>query len=162
MVFERIKAYLVNKKLEEKERQNWYIVKKEDDSVIHIIDEKMLEIILVDWNSLEELVSCGWTSSLGWHSGNDNKIYERHTLNHAGLDYYNLLETRLNIKETGHKYVKLLNEINDSILPDKTDGLRTYMYWRICSNFKINHIKGITKYNGEELKEENQNVAVLS
>lgn len=161
MVFERIKAHFVNKK-QPKDEKNWYIIEFKFDKTIHIVEQKMLEIILADRrNSLGELMSCGWTKNLGWHEGNDGKIYERHALNEAGLDYYERLERGCNIAHTGPMYVKLLNDMNDNKFPSKADITETYMYFNICENFKRNEIKSIKKYEGVQLENMEENIAVL-
>lgn len=157
MVFEKIKAHFVNKK-QPKDEKNWYIIEFRFDKTIHIVEQKMLEIILADvGNSLGELMSCGWTKNLGWHEGNDGKIYERHDLNEAGLEYYG----RQQIAQTGPLYVKLLNNMNDNNFPSRADVTQTYMFFNICANFKRNEIKSIKKYERKELENMEENVAVL-
>lgn len=162
MVFEKIKTHFMNKK-QQKDEKNWYTIEFRFDKTMHIVDQKMLEIILADRrNSLDELISCGWTKNLGWHEGEDGKIYERHALNEAGLDYYERLKTHCNIAQTGPLYVKLLNDMNNYKYPTKADITATYMYFNICENFKRNEIKSIKKYDKKELTKEQENVAVLN
>ena len=148
MVFESIKSYFIKKKQPEK---NWFLVELKNDRTMHIVDQKMVEIMLADANSLQELMSCGWTKNLGWHDGNDGLIYERHELNDAGNDYYNRLDQSKDISYVGPKFVKLLNEINEYNLPDRTDKEKTDMYLMICWNFKKNNVKSIKKYERKEM-----------
>ena len=161
MVFEKINTHFMNKK-QQKDDKNWYTIEFRFDRTIHIVEQKMLEIILADRsNSLSQLMSCGWTKNLGWHEGNDGKIYERHALNDAGLDYYERLKNYCNIAQTGPLYVKLLNDMNNYKFPSRADVIQTYMFFNIDENFKRNEIKSIKKYEGAELENKGENVAVL-
>ena len=161
MDFKLLKAHISRKK-QPKTDKNWFTIEFKDDKTIHIIDQKMLEILLVDTdNSLQALMSCGWTKNLGWHEGNDGRIYERHELNEAGNNYYDRLDFQKHISEIGPKYIKLLNEINDYKLPSRDDNVKLYMYWRIRGYFRVNEIEGIKKYTGKELKQGNKKVEIL-
>ena len=162
MVFEQIKTHFARKKQFQVEN-TWFMIEFKDDNTIHIIDQKMLEILLVDTdNSLQALMSCGWTKNLGWHEGNDGKIYERHALNNAGNDYYQRLNHTQNVAAIGPKYIKVLNKMNTSKQVNYDDNVELYMCVRMEDYFKKNSIKSIKKYNKEELTQENtKEVAAL-
>lgn len=161
MDFGIIKAHFFNKK-QQKEEQKWFQIEFKNDRTIHIVEQKIVEIILVDEkNSLDELKSCGWTKNLGWHEGSDGKIYERHALSDAGLNYYDRLNMRYDIVEVGPQYIKLLNEINVCRFSEQNDATKSYMYWRICNNFKENNIKSITKYKAKEVNKKEEKVSTL-
>ena len=64
------------------------------ENVIHIVEKKLLEVMLVDHASLNFVIHTGWVENLGWHIGKDDKLYDRHQLNNAGLDYYKRVEIR--------------------------------------------------------------------
>ena len=154
MVFENLKAYFSRKKQFQVENI-WFMIEFMNDTTIHIIDQKMLEILLVDTdNSLQALMSCGWTRNLGWHEGNDGKIYERHTLSDAGNDYYNKLNYTRNVAAIGPKYIKVLNKMNAGKQVHYDDNVELYMCVRMENYFKKNSIKSIKKYNREELEQE--------
>ena len=157
MVFERIKAHFINKKAPQT-KQNWYVVEFEDDKALHIVDQKMLETMLGKNVPMSELFSCGWTENKGWHIGNDDKVYERHALNEAGLDFYE----RIGVAERGPKCVQILENMNNNIYPFKYDFESNGLYMNVCFYLYRNRIKSIQKYNKEELEDKTEKAVVLS
>ena len=148
MVFEAIKAHFVQKQQEE---QKWFIVEfRKDKKTIHIVEQKIVEIMLADSDDdLLRLILCGYVANVGWHQGNDNKIYERHVLTQKGKELYN----SQGISYVAPNYLKALEEMNNSpINPLEVTDEKAEIWW----NFRKNQIKSIQIYEGKELEKEEE------
>lgn len=146
MVFETIKKHFESKKAKS-QPTTYYAVELKNNDTVYVVEQKAVEIMLANNCSIQQLWSCSYVKSIGWHQGNDGKIYERHKLSDSGKTYYDLLK----IENYGPKYIELLNEINEYDLPFRYNQQKTGMYWDICWNFKSNNVKSIKKYDGKEL-----------
>lgn len=144
MTFEKIKNYFVNKK--NKNRVFYAVVLKDEDAV-HIVEQQVLEIMLVDNCSLQSMWSCSYTANLGSREGTDGKTYEKHVLSDAGRIYYKSLK----IDSFAPKYLEALDEINDNnINPTKWAEEKGEIRW----NFKRNKIEKAYKCNADALEKD--------
>ena len=143
MVFENIKNFFLGRK---KQEQTFYLMEflEEKDKVCHIVEEKLLETMLMEGSSLDSFNASGYMYSLGWHVGQDGKMYERHALNEMGIDFYGRVERIL--KKDGEKYLAALNEINDEI----ESGQLTKEKKEIKKNFEKHFVARVTKYEEKE------------
>ena len=146
MFFENVRNSLFGKK--EKDEKNFYIIETKKEDVCHIVEEKLLEVMLMEGTDLESVKSAGYVRRDGWHIGIDDKVYERHSLNDVGLFYHDLIQKDLD--KSGKNYIAALNEINSGIKTSKFQVERAEINW----NFKINLIKKVYKYEGKELKQQ--------
>ncbi len=146
MVFENIKSVLTKRKENKQSKRNFYLVKTFKSNICHVVDQKLLEVMLMEGSSLESVSSSGYTKSLGWFIGEDEKVYEKHELNFAGKDYHRRFSEQY--QKNGERYIAALNEMND--------GKETKKFLRerndINFGFSINLIKSITKFEGQEKK----------
>lgn len=155
MTFEKIKNYFINKKQKE---QVFYLVEFKNEETMHIAEQKLIEIMLVDCTDLQRLVMCGYAANIGWHVGENGRVYEKHLLTDGGKHYYEMLK----IKNFAPKYMEALEEMNNhNINPSKWAEEKGEIRW----NFKKNRVKSIQKYDGRELQDvddiQEQNVAIL-
>ena len=156
MALDSVKDILkVIKYRNKKPNEQFFVMEcSEKESVCFILEQKVLEIMLSDAWGLKELYNCCYLDRVGWHEGNDRKVYIRYVLSERGNDLYNVLE----IKEKGKNYIKALNEMNNGtnskhLLYEKED-IRLYNY-----TFKVNKIY---KYEGKELGTQNSQDEGLS
>jgi len=141
MVFDGWKKHWQKKKQKE---LSYYLLELKDEDTIYVVEQKMLEIMLADNCSMHHMWSCGYTQRMGWHEGNDGKIYEKYQLNLTGMDLYE----QLKMKNFGPIYLEALEEMNhDNINPSNLESEKSDIRW----NFKRHNIKSINKYNGVEL-----------
>ena len=155
MVFENFKKALGVKK--EKQEETFYVVEFEtEEKVCHIVEEKLLEVMLMEGETLESVKSAGYVKRQGWHIGNDNKVYERHSLNDVGLFYHDHFQQEFN--KCGKKYIAAINEISGGIKTNKYKVERAEIEW--C--FKTNLVKSVYKYEGKETKQQKTEEKVLN
>lgn len=140
---------IFKKSNKEQEKITWYVIESKKSRVRHIVEEKLLEVILADNDTLEGVAGSGYTKVAGWHEGKDGIIYERHQLNSYGQDYRNrLIKKGKNLSN----YVKALEEMNNNSNFDNLSREKAEISW----NFTKNLIKGVYKYVEKELKVQNQ------
>lgn len=146
MVFENIKSVLTKRKENKQLKQDFYVIKTCLSDVCHVVDQKLLEVMLMEGTSLDSVSSSGYTKSLGYFTGEDGKIYEKHALNFAGKDYHRRFSEQY--QKNGARYIAALNEMNE--------GKETKKFLRerndINFGFSINLIESITKFEGQENK----------
>ena len=151
MSFNALKEHFIRKKLDK--NSDWYIINLDNDETTYIIEQKVLEIMLADNKSLGQMKNCDYLSNLGWHSGNDNIVYERFKLSFYGLCYYDLLK----LENRGKVYLDALNEMNNNINPSNLAEEKGEIRW----NFKRYFVNNIKKYDAKELDKNGENTVVL-
>ncbi len=148
MEFENIKKFFLNKK-KLNEDKDFFVIEYKNEGACHIVDKKLLGIMLAENRSLEEMVHRGYTSYVGFHFGKDKKVYTRHTLNGMGQFFYDML-----LEEIGEqqmcKYFVALDDMN------KNKNLHRFLSEKnkIALNFKHNSLSKIYRYEGKELIEQ--------
>ncbi len=137
MVFENIKKYLEERK--EKRKHFFALEYEEKQGAVYIVEQKILEIMLVnDWDFFA-LKKGDFIKSEGWDFGKGNKIYEKFNLNEKG----NWLYEYNNTKAFGLTYLEALYEMNS--------GIRLWHFKRekqkIENNLKRNKLIKISGYS---------------
>lgn len=149
MSFEKIKNYFKQKKQKE---ANWFVVEMKKDDVSYIIDKHTLEFMLAEKVDLSYLINNNALNRLGWHIGNDKKVYERYQINSNGKLLYDFCKT----EAVGKSYLEALKEINNNDSSEKLAKEKA----EIRLNFRKNQIKSIQKYNANELTKTNKERAL--
>ena len=89
MILAKLKG-MFNK--EKNEKDVYYLVKYQNDNVFYIIEQKLLELMLMEGVKHESFMNSGYVGRLGWHIGEDDKVYERLALNDFGKYYYSRIQ----------------------------------------------------------------------
>lgn len=144
-VYDELKRHFINKKQENK---TFYVVEEKDNYVVSILEKKALEVMLTEGKTVEEMRNCMYLSRLGWHEGNDKKIYEKFILSVYGNTFYNYANTQ----KMGKEYLKVLEDIKKFELPAVCDDKKSEISLQLSWFFKRNNISKIYKYEAKELK----------
>ena len=131
----------------EKNNTTFFVLECERKNVRYIISQELLELMLSTGKGFEHLFHCNYTHRLGWHSGKDNKIYEKYILSNYGEMAYDLLD----VKVKRERYLKAFYEITHQINSGNYAKEKNEIY----ENFKDNFVKRIYKYEGKELNKIN-------
>ena len=125
---------------------NWFLLDMLDEpGVRYIVTKEIVELMLCDGWTKNDILGSVWSTSMGWHIGNDDKVYERFALNDVGEMYYE----KQRIKEKGPKFISALEELNKGKRIGDSYAVEKILINEIC--FKRNRVKAITKYEGKEL-----------
>jgi len=125
----------------------WLLVRMKTDNLIKnlIIDERLLAFLIMDRSEAYLVNISLYSKRLGWHKGEDDKIYDKYGLDIEALEkrFYDSLE-RVDMPEIIEQYETYLLQLQN-IQENIKDGSETY--FRCMEYFRKNHIKTFCAYN---------------
>lgn len=138
--FTNVKQNFLDKKKDVIQKVNWILLKTKTTNFV--VEERLLAVMVENGRDLRYTSRVGYTKPLGWHIGNDGKVYERIKLNDYGEIYYDLNKQNLD------KFIEVAHDIIDG---NRNLG-NVYYYIKFNKFFENADILSMNKYDGAELQ----------